>query len=46
MSKINQIEPWINKEEANYIKKVVSKTFLTENQETKKFEKNITKKFK
>ena len=46
MSKINQIEPWIDKEEANYIKKVVSKTFLTENQETKKFEKNITKRFK
>ena len=46
MKKINQIEPWINKEESNYIKKIVSKTFLTENKETKKFEQNINKKFK
>ncbi len=45
MKKINQIEPWINFQEANYIKKVISKTYLTENIETKKFENNIKKKF-
>ena len=38
MKRINQIEPWINSREANYIKKVVKKTFLTEQYETKKFE--------
>jgi len=45
LKKINQIEPWINFQEANYIKKVISKTYLTENIETKKFENNIKKKF-
>ncbi len=42
---INQIQPWINSEEGNYIKKVLSKKYLTENKETEKFEKNIKKKF-
>jgi perosamine synthetase len=46
LKKINQIEPWINSTESNYIKKIVSKTFLTESHETKKFENNIIKKFK
>ena len=46
MKKINQIQPWINHEEANYLKKIISKTYLTENIETKKFEENIKKKFK
>jgi len=38
LKKINQIQPWINHEEANYVKKIISKTYLTENIETKKFE--------
>ena len=42
---INQIQPWINSQESNYIKKVLSKKYLTENKETKKFEDNIKKKF-
>lgn len=46
MKRINQIEPWINSREANYIKKVVKKTFLTEQYETKKFENNLKKRFK
>lgn len=46
MKKINQIEPWIDIKEANYIKKVVNRTFLTEHEETKKFENNINKIFK
>ncbi len=46
MKKINQIEPWINSKEANHIKKVINKTFLTENKETKKFENNLNKRFK
>lgn len=46
MKKILQIEPWIDQKEANYIKKIVSKTFLTEGNETKKFEKRFTLKCK
>ncbi len=46
MRKIIQIEPWIGQEEANYIKKIVKKTFLTEGEETKNFENTIAKKFK
>ena len=46
LKKINQIQPWINHEEANYVKKVITKTYLTENFETKKFEKNIKNKLK
>ena len=42
---INQIQPWINSQESNYIKKILSKKYLTENKETKKFEENIKKKF-
>ena len=38
MFKISQTQPWIDNKEANYIKNVVKKTFLTENNETKKFE--------
>ena len=41
--KINQIKPWIDSAEANYIKKVVRKTFLTEGEETEKFENYFTK---
>ena len=41
MLTINQIQPWINNSEAEHIKKIVKKTFLTENLETKKFEKRI-----
>ena len=37
MFKISQTQPWIDNEEANYIKNIVKKTFLTENNETKKF---------
>jgi len=45
MKTIKQIEPWIDNKESDYIKKVVSKTFLTESFETKKFEINVKKKF-
>jgi len=45
LNKINQIQPWIDSQEASYLKKVVLKSFLTENKETEKFEKNIKKKF-
>ena len=44
--KINTFDAFLNHQEANYIKKVVLKGFLTENIETKKFEKNFSKKFK
>ena len=43
---INQIQPWINNDEANYIKKVIKKKYLTEHKETNKFENNLKKKFK
>ena len=43
---IKQIQPWINSEEAHYIKKIVQKKYLTENEETKKFEKYFQKNFK
>tara|TARA_Y100000590_G_scaffold388556_1_gene462997 strand:- start:3935 stop:5050 length:1116 start_codon:yes stop_codon:yes gene_type:complete len=46
LRKVLQIEPWIDKKESIYIKKVVNKTFLTEGNETKKFEERFTKKFK
>lgn len=46
MKKINQIEPWIDFKEALHVKKIVNKTFLTENLETKRFEENLKKKFK
>jgi perosamine synthetase len=46
LDKINQIQPWIDNQEASYLKKVVLKSFLTENKETLKFERNIKKKFK
>ena len=36
--KITQIQPWINSDEANYIKKIVQKKYLTESKETEKFE--------
>lgn len=42
--KIKQIQPWINKEEASYIKKIVQKKYLTEDKETSKFEKFFEKK--
>ena len=45
MKKIIQIEPWIGDKEANHIKKIVKKTFLTESHETKKFENSFVKKF-
>ena len=41
MKFIKQVEPWINSSESNYIKKIVAKGFLTENNETKKFEDNF-----
>ncbi len=43
---INQISPWIDKLEANYIKKVIEKKYLTESNETNKFEKYFQKNFK
>ena len=43
---INQIQPWINNDEGNYLKKVLQKKYLTEDEETKKFENNLKKKFK
>ena len=43
---IKQIQPWINSEEARYIKKIVQKKYLTENKETEKFEKYFKKNFK
>ena len=46
MKKIIQIQPWIDSQEANYLKKIINKTFLTEAGETKKFENRITKRFK
>ena len=45
MKLIKQYSPFINKQEINYISKVLSKKFLTENLETKKFEKNFSKIF-
>ncbi len=42
---IKQIQPWINNEEGNYLKKVLRKKYLTEDLETKKFENNLKKKF-
>ena len=44
--KITQIQPWINSDEANYIKKIVQKKYLTESKETEKFEKYFQKNFK
>ena len=44
--KITQITPWIDSSEANYIKKVLQKKYLTENDETYKFEKYFQKNFK
>ena len=46
MKKINQIEPWIDFKEALHVKKIVNKTFLTENLETKRFEENLKKNLK
>ncbi len=46
MKKILQIEPWIGNAEANYLKKIINKTFLTEGNETKKFEKKFVTKYK
>ncbi len=43
---INQIQPWINDDEANYLKRVIKKKYLTESLETIKFENNIKKNFK
>lgn len=43
---INQIQPWINNDEGNYLKKVLKRKYLTEDKETKKFENNLEKKFK
>jgi perosamine synthetase len=43
---INQIQPWINDDEANYVKEVLKKKYLTESKETIKFENNLKKKFK
>ena len=43
MKKILQIQPWIDNKEASYIKKIVSKTYLTESFETKKLEKRFKK---
>lgn len=43
---IIQYKPFLDQKEANYLKKIISKTFLTENAETKKFENNFSKKFK
>ncbi len=43
---INQIQPWINDDEGNYLKKVLKRKYLTENIETKRFERNLSKKFK
>ena len=40
---INQIQPWINNDEADYIKKVITKKYLTEHKETNKFENNLKK---
>ena len=42
---INQIQPWINNEEGNYLKKILKKKYLTEDKETKKFENNLKIKF-
>ena len=44
--KITQIQPWINSDEANYIKKIVQKKYLTESKETEKFEKYFQKNLK
>lgn len=43
---INQIQPWINNEEGNYLKKILKRKYLTEDKETQKFENNLKKKFK
>lgn len=44
--KINQISPWIDSSEANYIKKILQKKYLTESNETYKFEKYFQKNLK
>ena len=36
MYKIKQIQPWIDNKESNHIKRVVQRTFLTEDKELKK----------
>ncbi len=46
MKKIIQVQPWIDHQEANYIKKIINKTFLTEAAETKKFENRFISMFK
>ena len=46
MPQINQTTPWLNNQESKNIYKVVQKTYLTENKETLKFEKNIRNKLK
>ncbi len=44
--KISQINPWIDSSEAEYLKKVLQKKYLTENKETYKFEKYFKKNLK
>ena len=43
---INQIQPWINNEEGNYLKKILKRKYLTEDKETQKFENNLKKNLK
>lgn len=40
---IIQIEPWIDKEELNQLKRVIDSKFVTENELTKEFEKKIAR---
>lgn len=42
-NKINQISPWIDNKEFKNLNSVMKKTFLTENKETFRFEKNLKK---
>lgn len=44
--KINQISPWINKDEEIALTKIIKKKFLTESSETKNFEKKCEKYFR
>lgn len=41
--KIQQIKPWIDNSEINYLKKIAKTKFLTESKYTKKFENKISK---
>lgn len=44
-SKVNQIEPWIDASELNYLKEVIFSTYVNESEMTKRFEQRISETF-